>query len=145
MQSIIWDWNGTLLNDLELCISTINKLLRKRDLPVLDSNSYKEAFSFPVEKYYRTIGFDFDKENFSVPAGEFIEMYHNSINECDLHSNAYKILNCFRERGKRQFILSAMKRPSLKSLILEYMKSVSRLPSSSISAQRASPLPSMTS
>ena len=113
MESVIWDWNGTLLNDLELCITTINKMLQKRDLPLLDSNSYKEAFSFPVEKYYRTIGFDFEKEDFSVPAGEFIEMYHNSLNECNLHSNVKMILNCFRERGKRQFVLSAMKHTML--------------------------------
>lgn len=113
MESVIWDWNGTLLNDLELCITTINKMLQKRDLPLLDSNSYKEAFSFPVEKYYRTIGFDFEKEDFSIPAGEFIEMYHNSLNECNLHSNVKKILACFRERGKRQFVLSAMKHTML--------------------------------
>lgn len=119
MESIIWDWNGTLLNDLDLCISTINKLLKKRNLPVLNSNSYKDAFSFPVEKYYRTIGFDFDKEDFSVPAGEFIEMYHNNINECDLHVNARKILDCFRERGKRQFILSAMKHTMLEKTLKE--------------------------
>jgi len=119
MESIIWDWNGTLLNDLELCISTINKMLKNRDLPILTSNSYKEAFSFPVENYYRTIGFNFDKEDFSVPAGEFIEMYHNNINECKLHSNARKILDCFRERGKRQFILSAMKHTMLVKTLKE--------------------------
>ncbi|MDD4144006.1 MAG: HAD hydrolase-like protein [Prolixibacteraceae bacterium] len=113
MESIIWDWNGTLLNDLELCILTINKLLDKRELPLLDSNAYKEAFSFPVENYYRTIGFNFEQEDFSVPAGEFIEMYNKSINECDLHSNAHKILTFFRESGKRQFILSAMKHTML--------------------------------
>lgn len=117
MESIIWDWNGTLLNDLELSISTINELLKKRDLPLLDSNSYKEAFSFPVKNYYRTIGFDFDKEDFSIPAAEFIELYHNRVNECDLHSNAHKILNCFKERGKRQFILSAMKHTMLENTV----------------------------
>ena len=26
---IVWDWNGTLLDDVELCRHTINRLLRE--------------------------------------------------------------------------------------------------------------------
>ncbi len=113
MNVIIWDWNGTLLNDLDLCISTINKLLTKRNLPLLDNNTYKEAFSFPVEKYYRTIGFDFNNEDFSVMSKEFIDMYDEKVSQCDLHSYALDILEWFRSKGIRQFILSAMKHSML--------------------------------
>lgn len=113
MNVIIWDWNGTLLNDLDLCISTINKLLTKRNLPLLDNNTYKEAFSFPVEKYYRTIGFDFNNEDFSVMSKEFIDMYDEKVSQCDLHSYALDILEWFRSKGIRQFILSTMKHSML--------------------------------
>ncbi len=113
MNVIIWDWDGTLLNDLDLCISTINKLLTKRNLPLLDNNTYKEAFSFPVEKYYRTIGFDFNNEDFSVMSKEFIDMYDEKVSQCDLHSYALDILEWFRSKGIRQFILSAMKHSML--------------------------------
>lgn len=85
MDTIIWDWNGTLLDDLDMCVSIINDLLKNRKMPLLDHYSYKEAFAFPVEKYYRTIGFDFEKEDFSVPAGEFIDLYDNKIKNCRLH------------------------------------------------------------
>ena len=63
MNSIIWDWNGTLLNDLDLSVSTINTLLYKRELPLLKNDTYKEVFSFPVKDYYQAVGFDFMKEN----------------------------------------------------------------------------------
>jgi phosphoglycolate phosphatase len=73
LKSIIWDWNGTLLNDLDFCISTINILLKKRELPLLNHYSYKEVFSFPVKDYYQAVGFDFSKEDFAIPAQEFID------------------------------------------------------------------------
>ena len=34
-KGIIWDWNGTLLNDTKLAVESMNKILLKRGLPVL--------------------------------------------------------------------------------------------------------------
>jgi phosphoglycolate phosphatase len=106
--TIIWDWNGTLLNDLSHCIASINSLLGKRRLPLLDITSYKEVFSFPVKDYYTAIGFDFSKEDFSVPAHEFIEIYEAGVERCPLHPSAGNVLEYFRLKGCRQFVLSAM-------------------------------------
>jgi len=113
MRSVIWDWNGTLLNDLDFCISTINQLLEKRDLPPLDHIQYKEVFSFPVKDYYAAIGFDFSKEDFSIPAREFIDLYDNGVKNCDLHQSARNVLDFFQKSGKRQFVLSAMQQNML--------------------------------
>ncbi|MEN8118654.1 MAG: HAD hydrolase-like protein, partial [Bacteroidota bacterium] len=109
MQSIIWDWNGTLLNDLDFCISTINTLLKNRNLDLLDRETYKEVFSFPVKDYYAAIGFDFSKEDFAVPAREFIDLYDNGVKNCSLHPSAIEVLAWFQKKGIRQFVLSAMK------------------------------------
>ena len=56
---IIWDWNGTLLNDRWLCVEAINQALNKRNLPMLTEGKYKDVFSFPVEDYYKKVGFDY--------------------------------------------------------------------------------------
>jgi phosphoglycolate phosphatase len=106
--NIIWDWNGTLLNDLNLCIKSINTLLEKRKLPLLSNHSYREVFSFPVKNYYTAIGFDFATEEFSLPAQEFIDLYEIGVNGCRLHDQAFEVLSYFRDRGCRQFVLSAM-------------------------------------
>ena len=113
INSIIWDWNGTLLDDLDLCINVINVLLEKRKLPVLDKNRYKEVFSFPVKEYYQSVGFDFTKEAFATPAREFIDLYNQKVVECKLHSSAMEVLNYFQSNGYRQFVLSAMKEETL--------------------------------
>ena len=117
IKSIIWDWNGTLLNDLDFCISVINVLLKKRNLPLLNRNSYKEVFSFPVKDYYQAVGFDFTKEDFSVPAKEFIDLYDSRVKNCSLHHSAIEILTYFKEKGIRQFVLSAMKQNMLEQTL----------------------------
>lgn len=117
MHSVIWDWNGTLLNDLDFCVSTINTLLNKRDLPLLNIESYKEVFSFPVKDYYQAVGFDFGKEDFSVPAREFIDLYDNGVKNCVLHNSAFEVLTHFKTLGIRQFVLSAMKQNMLEQTL----------------------------
>ena len=108
VKSIIWDWNGTLLNDIELCVSVINKLLKIRRLPVLSSEKYRELFTFPVRNYYEAIGFDFTREDFEGPALEFTSLYNRKVEVCSLHKNAVEILMHFKNAGFRQFVLSAM-------------------------------------
>ena len=132
MTNIIWDWNGTLLNDLDHCISTINILLKKRKLPLLNHNRYKEVFSFPVKDYYQTIGFDFSKEDFAVPAREFIDLYDGEVESCPLHEQATEVLEFFKKKGIRQFVLSAMKQNMLETTlkhngIFQYFEGVAGL------------------
>ena len=114
---IIWDWNGTLLNDIELCVLTINELLERRNLPLLSVNDYKEVFSFPVKNYYQKIGFDFKIEPFEIPALEFINRYNEQVQECNLHEDAYKVLSYFQSVGISQFMLSAMKQDVLEDCL----------------------------
>lgn len=113
IDGIIWDWNGTLLNDTELCVNTINEMLLKRNLQQLSITKYKDVFSFPVKDYYQKIGFDFLSEPFEIPALEFINLFNTQVNNCNLHNGAVSILNHFQSVGFRQFILSAMKQDDL--------------------------------
>ena len=117
MNSVIWDWNGTLLNDVELCINSVNSLLNDRNLPLINTKTYKEVFSFPVQEYYKTLGFDFEKEDFSVSAHQYIDLYYAGFDSCSLQKNVIEVLNCFREKGIRQFVLSAMEHEMLEKTL----------------------------
>jgi phosphoglycolate phosphatase len=107
--TIIWDWNGTLLNDVDICIESINGLLSDRKSPLLSREKYLDIFGFPVSDYYKRVGFDFEKEPFEIPANQYIEIYTSKIsnNECQLHDSAIQVLTFFKNMGFRQFILSA--------------------------------------
>jgi len=114
---IIWDWNGTLLNDTQLCVQTMNEMLGKRSLPLLSVNDYKDVFSFPVKDYYQKIGFDFQVEPFEIPALEFIERYNDQMNNCSLHQDSLDVLDYIHSIGIRQFVLSAMKQDALENCL----------------------------
>lgn len=113
IKAIIWDWNGTLLNDVEICIRCINKLLLKRKLNIIDKDRYVDIFTFPVKDYYNKAGFDFSKEEFEVPAMEFIKLYHESLPNASLHNGSKEVLQRFKDLGLKQYVLSAMEHESL--------------------------------
>lgn len=104
---IIWDWNGTLLDDKWLCIEAIGSLLLSRDLPPLDEERYGRIFRFPVREYYQDAGFDFSLEPFEVPAMEFIRIYDSRKWECRLQAGAIAALELFAGMGCTQHLLSA--------------------------------------
>lgn len=115
ISGIIWDWNGTLLNDMQLCVRTMNELLEKRHLPLLTIDDYREVFSFPVRNYYEKIGFDFSREPFEIPAMEFITRYNEQMGGCSLHLDTLNVLRYFNSVGIKQFVLSAMRQEELES------------------------------
>lgn len=104
---IIWDWNGTLLDDKWLCIESINSVLKDRNLTLIDEDKYHQIFTFPVKDYYASAGFDFSKEPFEVPAMQFIDLYDRKKHLCLLQSQALNVIRQLHARGCRQYLLSA--------------------------------------
>jgi phosphoglycolate phosphatase len=115
--TIIWDWNGTLLNDVKIATDTMNSLLDRYGLPKLTKTRYREIFQFPVENYYIYAGFSFDQVPFSTLAEEFITQYYILLPEADLFAGVIATLSQFRARGYRQYVLSAMEQSALEKSI----------------------------
>lgn len=86
---VIWDWNGTLLDDAELCVEVMNDVLTRRQLAPLTAETYAAAFRFPVREYYRELGFDFERETFEVIGTEFIAGYSAGEARCGLRGDAH--------------------------------------------------------
>lgn len=116
-ETIIWDWNGTLLDDLDLSIRSVNVLLEERNLPILTIERYKDIFGFPVVNYYIKAGFDFNKEAFEVPAKQYVKLYASGESDLKLFPDVIETLNFFKGNNYRQIVLSAMKDDKLKEMI----------------------------
>jgi phosphoglycolate phosphatase len=112
-KTIIWDFNGTLLNDMQVCIDCMNIMLKERELPLLDLKWYRDIFNFPVRDYYLALGFDFDKEPFEIPAHRFIDLYRINLKNAPLQPEAIETLNFFCQHQFQQVILSAMEQEFL--------------------------------
>ena len=109
----IWDWNGTLLNDVDIVIDAMNSLLKRRNLPLLDEENYKNIFTFPVKDYYAQLGFDFFVEPFEELATEYISEFNSQKYQFRLHPGVEEVLSFVSNMGISQSILSASKEQEL--------------------------------
>ena len=110
---VIWDWNGTLLDDAWLCVEVMNGMLSQRQLPTLTLNVYRSIFDFPVRDYYLQLGFDFEQEPFKKVGMEFMVLYNQRQKECHLHPEVKHLLPFCQLNGFRQSILSAREQNEL--------------------------------
>jgi len=114
---IIWDWNGTLLNDVEVCVDCMNQMLRKRGMKLLTVEEYKNIFTFPVQDYYKTVGYDFDKESFENLSIEYIDLYKKYSENSPLYHDVVDALQFFKDKNYRQIIVSASEQKALEDQV----------------------------
>ena len=114
---ILWDWNGTLFNDADLCIDLINGVLQKRDKKALTAEEYKNIFTFPVKDYYSKAGLDFSKHSFELLGKEWMDQYELRKNECSLFPNAKEVITFISTLGIEQSILSAYSQHTLLAIV----------------------------
>jgi phosphoglycolate phosphatase len=117
---IIWDWNGTLLNDVDYCRRIINKILSQNNLPELSLSKYKEIFTFPVQDYYKAAGLDFSITSFEILGKEFMKDYEKNKLTCKLYDNAKNVLSEIHKKGIKQSVLSAYKHDTLVEILKTY-------------------------
>lgn len=108
---LIWDFNGTILDDVRLGIDCVNVMLAERNLPILpDRDAYHRVFGFPIDDYYRRLGFDFEKEDYdTVLAPRWVALYLAGEGSCPVNPGVRETLRCLREQGIPQIVLSATK------------------------------------
>jgi phosphoglycolate phosphatase len=117
---VIWDWNGTLLNDVWLCIEIVNAMLQTRERPRISQRQYVEMFDFPVKTYYQRVGFDFSRESFESLAAEFMREYDRRQHECSLCPGATTLLQYCRNHAITQSLLSASHQARLEHIVTVY-------------------------
>lgn len=116
---IIWDWNGTLLNDVEACVRAMNSMLDKRNMKSMDVETYRKIFTFPVQNYYKALGFNFREEPFEDLSIEYMELYKKYSRKALLQEGAVDTLSFYKEKGYKQVILSASEQKVLCSQVEE--------------------------
>jgi phosphoglycolate phosphatase len=104
---IIWDWNGTLMNDIEIAVDALNTMLIENNLKAINIPTYKEVFGFPIRKYYEKVGFDLEKISFEKLCDRFVQEYnHTRAKTADLFHGVPDLLSEIK-KTKTQSILSA--------------------------------------
>ena len=105
---VIWDFNGTILDDVTVGIESVNVLLRKRGIKEISGiEEYREVFGFPIVDYYKRIGFDFNKEAFSDVAVEWLNEYMSRVSIAKTNNGVEEVLRRVKEKALKQVLISA--------------------------------------
>lgn len=120
IKHIMWDWNGTLMNDTQVNVMIINPILERVKVELLTLESYRNKIDFPVQTFYHRLGIDPNVLTYEQFVREFFEIYDARRFECLLFEQAKETLESFKLAGLSQSILSAHQEKSLKELVKFY-------------------------
>lgn len=119
IRQVLWDWNGTLLDDLTYAIGVRNRTFPAFGLPRIGSMAeYHRQFTFPVRRYYERAGVT--DETFVAVAHAWMAEYVRGFGTVPLHGDAVETLARFAAAGVRQAVLSATRRDMLESQIARF-------------------------
>jgi len=114
---IIWDWNGTLIDDAKACYEILSTILRKTHKPPIPYETYLQEFDFPIIAYYERLGFDFSVESYDDIAADYIALYADRQFRCNLRESAVDVLASIQKLGIGQSVLSAYNQTNLAEII----------------------------
>ncbi len=111
---LIWDFNGTILDDADLCLAIENEMLAERGMPTITKEWYLNHFSFPIRTYYEMMGYTFETESYERVSEFFMERYNARFDACPLREGVLDTLKAFRNAGIPQTLLSVTQQEDLR-------------------------------
>ena len=111
MKYILWDWNGTLLDDTQAALDTLNAMLGRRGLKPMEMDVYRDNFAFPCRPFYERIGMKVTDAEWAALAREYHEIY--TAQPVRLNAGARTALERVKASGAKQSIISALRQDLL--------------------------------
>lgn len=103
---VCWDWNGTLLVDVDVARAAMNAVLRDRELPVIpDEDAYRRVFGFPIRDFYARLGIV--EADFAVAADQYLRLFADTVGQASLHHGARAMLAAVNALELEQVLISA--------------------------------------
>jgi phosphoglycolate phosphatase-like HAD superfamily hydrolase len=104
---LVWDWNGTLLHDIDAVIEATNASFAEIGLPRITLERYREVYCVPVPKFYeRLMGRLPTDDEWEVMDEIFHRHYWTLAGTCGLAEGAAEILARWRYEGLTQSLCS---------------------------------------
>ncbi|MFB7518024.1 HAD family hydrolase [Streptomyces sp. NPDC056144] len=118
---LVWDWNGTLLDDTGAVIGATNAAFAELGLASITLERYRELYTVPVPKFYeRLLGRLPTDEEWLVMDGAFHRHYWERAVGCGLTEGASELLATRQASGLTQSLLSLAPHARLIPLVREH-------------------------
>ena len=117
---VIFDWNGTLVNDTDVFVDVLNVLLDRRKINRINLQIYRDLFCFPIIDFYKKIGLDVSRDEFSQLKKEFVSEYEKRKYRAKLFPETIDILDRLLKNNIGLSVLSASNQNTLNDLVQYY-------------------------
>ncbi|MFF9848276.1 HAD family hydrolase [Streptomyces litmocidini] len=118
---LVWDWNGTLLDDIDAVIGATNAAFAELGLASITLERYRELYTVPVPKFYeRLMGRLPTDEEWTVMDGAFHRHYWVRAESCGLTAGAAELLAARQAAGATQSLLSLAPHAHLVPLVRQH-------------------------
>lgn len=104
---VIWDFNGTLLDDAGLCWRITNDQLIGDGRDPIPFDQYLSWIEYPIQIFYDRLGYHLSPEEFEQASEDYDRIYRSRLHEAGLQQGIPEVLQTLREAGLSQSILSA--------------------------------------
>ena len=118
VRHVVWDWNGTLVDDHTAVVAAINDALAVLRLRPIDSDAFRTHFTRPVQRFYEQVA------GRPIESGEWRALddaYHDSyaawVERLELAPDAVAALEAAEAAGLGQSLLSMWRHQDLVALV----------------------------
>lgn len=111
MKYILWDWNGTLLDDTQAALDTLNIMLARRGAKPIALEFFRDHFAFPCRPFYDAIGMHVEDDEWDALAKEYHDIYAEQPKA--LNAETIAALERVKAAGAKQSIISALRQDLL--------------------------------
>ena len=115
---VLWDFNGTLLDDLDVAVAAVSDMLVSRGREPMTRAWYYELMEMPIIRYYEKL-FDLSQVPFETLSREFVEGYARHFSLAHLAPGAREAVSRFAAAGCRQVVLSSFEQQRLLTILQE--------------------------
>ncbi len=113
-KNIIWDYNGTIVDDAPLSVEAENIVMRSYGLPEITLDFYRQECVMPIEIFYRKV-YNMDNLDFDEIAERFMENYDRLMHKAAVFPDIADIIKAFHEMGLKQGVISGFETAHLKT------------------------------
>jgi phosphoglycolate phosphatase-like HAD superfamily hydrolase len=115
---LVWDWNGTLLDDLVIVIQAVNRSIASFGLPAITTDDYRDHYTRPVRRFYDNLfGRLIEDEEWLRLNATFHDAYFELAVEVDLAPGAHEAMDALEEAGWTQSLLSMSPQDWLEGIV----------------------------
>lgn len=121
VRHIVWDWNGTLLDDNHAVLSAVNSVCSAFGREHVDLDGWRALFSRPISRSYERL---LERSLSGTEWAQLDVLYHQSYREllhtCQLADGAPELLETWSGQGRTQSLLSMWFHDELVPLVTEF-------------------------